>query len=679
MKCWFEIEQHKLTGGNDVYTFNAPYISRVKIKNFRNFKNVDVNLDHKQVIIGENNVGKTNFLRAIQLILDPNLSDEDRYLVETDFYDGLDSPLETGEEVEITIDIRGYSHNRVLLATLSDATVSDSPPTLRFTYHYYAIQNPDGTYKYEYRIYQGKQEDIAFTHYHRRYLNIKVINAIRDVESEMRNTKKSPINLLLKDYDIKKEELESIASGLKEKSDEVLSIDELVDLTEKINQRFINTIGNQVDADISLSTINYDPNRILSTLKLMIGKGKRPTSDTSLGLNNILYISLILLSLEDKTIPSILKKEAYMNLIEEEESEILGEFYQENDKGNYILNNDISEENNNLLYDFMDRNMSTGKGVTILAIEEPESHLHPSLQRIIYKDVMKKNTSVLMTTHSPYITSVSPINSIVHLRSAEVGTTVKTTASLELNQRDKKDLERYVDIKKGEIYFGKGVVLVEGMAEEYLIPKFAELLGYSLDKEGIICCNINSTNFKPYVQFLEALGVPFVVITDGDYYYHNEKKEKIFGSMWQDSHENFGYDGYDRIKKILIDLGYLNNEEIPDDSIKQKKIFSDYGYYVGVYTLEIDMMSQPKKEKDLDVFHELFKELTQGGEQQKMNFKNSLIEYDFVTCLRKIESRHSQIGKGRFAQALSMECEEQHIPDYIKEAIQSISEKVCKL
>lgn len=658
--------------------YNAPYISRVRIKNFRNFKDVDVNLDHKQVIIGENNIGKTNFLRAIQLILDPKLSDEDRYLVETDFYDGLDSPMETGEEVEITIDVKGHSHNKVLLATLTDATVSTEPPTLRFTYHYYAILNPDGTYKYEYRIYQGDQENTAFTHYHRRYLNIKVINAIRDVESEMRNTKKSPINLLLKDYDIKKEELESITSGLKEKSNEVLSIDELVDLTKKINQRFTNTIGNQVDADISLSTVNYDPNRILSTLKLMIGKGKRPTSDTSLGLNNILYISLILLSLEDKTIPSILKKEAYTNLIKEEGSEILGEFYHRNNKGNYILNNDISEENNNLLYDFMDGNMSTGKGVTILAIEEPESHLHPSLQRIIYKDVMKKNTSVLMTTHSPYITSVSPINSIVHLRNSESGTTVKTTASLKLNQRDKKDLERYVDIKKGEIYFGKGVVLVEGMAEEYLVPKFAELLGYSLDKEGIICCNINSTNFKPYVQFLEALGVPFVVITDGDYY-HNEKDKKIFGSMWQDSHEKFGYDGNERIKKILIDLEKINKEEIPEDNIKQIKIFSEYGYFVGVHTLEIDMMSQSKEMKDLEVFYELFNELTQGGEQQKRNFRESLREYDFVACLRKIESRHSQIGKGRFAQALSMECEEQHIPEYIKEAIQSISEKVCKL
>ena len=37
------------------------FISRVKIKNYRNFKDVDVRLGHKQIIIGENNVGKTNY------------------------------------------------------------------------------------------------------------------------------------------------------------------------------------------------------------------------------------------------------------------------------------------------------------------------------------------------------------------------------------------------------------------------------------------------------------------------------------------------------------------------------------------------------------------------------------------------------------------------------------------
>ena len=55
--------------------YKNPFIQRVQIKNFRNYLDVDVTLDHKQVIIGENNVGKTNFLRAIQLILDRDFSD----------------------------------------------------------------------------------------------------------------------------------------------------------------------------------------------------------------------------------------------------------------------------------------------------------------------------------------------------------------------------------------------------------------------------------------------------------------------------------------------------------------------------------------------------------------------------------------------------------------------------
>ncbi|MGG1861021.1 ATP-dependent nuclease, partial [Cytobacillus firmus] len=496
---------------------NAPHISRVQIQNFRNFNFIDAELSHKQVIIGENNVGKTNFLRAIQLILDPKLSDEDRFLNETDFYEGLDSPMENGAEVRVSIDIKGFAHNRMLLAILSDATLNDDPATLRLTYHYYPTKKEDGTYEYQYRIFQGTKEDVPFTHYHRRYLNLKVIPAIRDVETEMKNIRKSPINHLLKNYDIRKEELKGIADRLKETSDEVLSIDELIHLTESINSRFSKVIGQQVDSSVSLETIDLDPNRILNTLKIMIGQGQRPVSDTSLGLNNILYISLILLSLEDNTIPPILKEDTFIKLLEEEGSEILKQCYEQNSNGNYILKGMLTPENQKTLYTFMDTYASDNKGFTILAIEEPEAHLHPALQRLIFKDVMKQNTSVLMTTHSPYITSVAPINSIVHLRSLNTGTTVKTTASLSLSERDCKDLERYVDVKKGEIYFGKGVILVEGVAEEYLIPSFADALHMPLDKKGIICCTINSTNFKPYIQFLGALGIPYVVITDGDY------------------------------------------------------------------------------------------------------------------------------------------------------------------
>ena len=189
---------------------------------------------------------------------------------------------------------------------LADATISDTPPTLRLTYRYYP--SPD-TNDYTYTIFQGDRPEVQFAHNHRRFLNIKLINAIRDVEKDMRNSRRSPINHLLKEYEFDKDELESIGEKLKDQSNEILSIDELIDLENKINKRFNNSFGNSSFSKVKLETIDVDPNRILNTLKLMIGDHKqRPTSETSLGINNILFISLVLLSLEDKTVPTLIKR-----------------------------------------------------------------------------------------------------------------------------------------------------------------------------------------------------------------------------------------------------------------------------------------------------------------------------------------------------------------------------------
>ncbi|EJR42301.1 MULTISPECIES: ATP-dependent nuclease [Bacillus cereus group] len=678
-----------------MYDSKSPYISRVKITNFRNFKDIDVNLNHKQIIIGENNVGKTNFLRALQIILDPKLSDEDRFLLDTDFFDGLSEPMKNREQIEISIEIQGYDHKKTILSTLDAATVSTSPKTLRLTYRYFPKIKEDGTHDYQFIIFQGENEEISFTHYHRRFLNINVIHAMRDVESEMKHIRKSPVNQLLKQYDIRKEELAEIASALKQKSDEVLSIDELTDLTNKISSRFSSIIGNQVDSTVSLETIDFNPNRILNTLKLMIGEKKRHTGDTSLGINNILYISLILLSLEDNTIPSIIKEDKFQQLLIEDSGAILNDCYEQNQKQNYILKAELSKEIQAALYTFMDTYYSSNNGCTILAIEEPESHLHPALQRVIYKDVINKDTSILMTTHSPHITSVAPIDSIVHLRHTSEGTSVNTTASLKLETRDRKDLERYIDIKRGEIYFGKGVILIEGVAEEYLIPSFANKMGMPLDKKGIICCNVNSTNFKPYVKFLDALDIPFVVITDGDYYLNVkeieevekegeieeiEKIERKFGLLHEDSHDDFGFDGNDRMRALLIDLNKFTDEQIPENYDEQDTLFSSLGFFVGYHTMEIDIMS---KIKDLsyekNIINTIFCELTAGGAQQKKNFQIELEQGKYVSCLKKIESSHSAIGKGRFAQHLSIECTENHVPRYIRLAIESIYKRVDEL
>jgi putative ATP-dependent endonuclease of OLD family len=656
----------------------SPYISRVRIKNFRNFNDIDVSLSHKQVIIGENNVGKTNLLRAIQIILDPRLSDEDRYLSETDFFDGLDNPMENGEEIEIVIEIRGFEHNKNLLSVLSDATVSSDPPTLRFTYRFYAVEKENGTREYEYIIFQGVDPTNPFTYFHRRYLNIRVINALRDVESEMKNKKRSPINQLLRNYEFDKEELEEIATALKEQSEEILTLDEIKDLISNINNRFSDVIGIQPDSRVYLETMDIDPNRVLNTLMLMMGDKRRPTNETSLGLNNILYITLILLSLEDKTVPTYLKQSKYEQLIKEEESEILTACYKKSENGNYFLKEKLRDNQVKKLYAFMDLHNPTTEGFTILAIEEPEAHLHPTLQRIIYKDVMHGKSSVLMTTHSPHITSVAPLDSIVHIRWKHDGNVILTTADINLPAIEKRDIERYLDVKRGELYFGKGVILVEGIAEEYLVPEFAELLNKPLDMKGVIVCNINSTNFKPYVKFLDQLGIPYVVITDGDYYIEEidgDNTKKTFHVLQEDSNTDDGYLGNDIIAELLLDIKKLNQKGLPSDFNEQDKLFTTWGFFIGHYTLEIDIMIQCEDNEEAKaVIAETFNDLTMGGKRQKSNFEAELNKQEYFRCLAKIES--NGIGKGRFAQHLSSVCTEDHIPPYIKNAIDQIFQKV---
>lgn len=657
------------------------YISRVVINNFRNFRFADVKLGHKQVIIGENNVGKTNFLRAIQLILDPTLSDEDRMLQESDFNDSIDNPMENKEEILIEVYIDNFEQNKTILTVFQDASVKtkEGKEVLKFTYRFFPYIDDAGNVEYQYNIYKGNDETKKFGSYERKYLNIKVIKALRDVEGEIRNSRTSPIQKMLKDYAIEKQELEYIAEAYRKNGEDILNLDELVDLTNNINRRFSMILGNS-DFDVSLQAMEINPSKVLSSLKLLMSQ--RNTTDISLGLNNILYISMILQLLQDKTIPSLIKSEKYIELSAIEDSDILNDTYEKSKNENYFLKSDITDEQRNELYQFMSKNMPISNGVTILAIEEPEAHLHPVNQRLIYKDVIKNSSnSVLLTTHSTQITAIAPIESIVHLHDDGIGgTEIHATAGMPMSDGEFLDVERYLDVKRGEIYLGKAVLLVEGIAEEYLVPKFAELLGKPLDEKGIIICNINCTNFTPYVKLLKNLSIPYAIITDGDYYYENEDEERIYHHMNDGSSNGVeGWLGMEIIEQMVEELKLNGDAKLPDEVSKKDELFWSLGLFVGYYTFEVDMMehaanSKQNGEKALNVISNLFSELTTGGKRQKSNFIDELKSGEYWKCLKKIEG--NGIGKGRFSQRFSCVCMKEHIPSYIQSAINYIYKKV---
>ena len=125
--------------------------------------------------------------------------------------------------------------------------------------------------------------------------------------------------------------------------------------------------------------------------------------------------------------------------------------------------------------------------------------------------------SVFLTTHSPHIASVAPLRSLVLLKdTGDDGTVGHSTASIALSDGEADDLTRYLDVTRAEMLFARGVILVEGDAERFLMPTFAKTLGKPLDHLGITVSSVAGTNFVPYAKLLTGLGIPFSIITDWD-------------------------------------------------------------------------------------------------------------------------------------------------------------------
>jgi putative ATP-dependent endonuclease of OLD family len=103
--------------------------------------------------------------------------------------------------------------------------------------------------------------------------------------------------------------------------------------------------------------------------------------------------------------------------------------------------------------------------------------LHPHLQRRIFNRLFTENAQeprgLFLTTHSPNIASIAPLQSIVLLKETDRGTQAFSLAHLNLAENEFEDLQRYLDTTKAEILFSRAVIFVEGDAETALLPVFA--------------------------------------------------------------------------------------------------------------------------------------------------------------------------------------------------------------
>jgi putative ATP-dependent endonuclease of OLD family len=164
----------------------AAHIARVVIENFRNFEKLDINLAEQTVLVGENKAGKSNFIHALRLVLDPTLPDSMRILRREDFWDGLDDPMEIEEEIKIEIYFEGFEDNEKLLALLSDYLVEEGVAKITYLFKPVPILSNPSESSYHFKIFGGDSEDEnRFGSHQRAFMPLEVLPALRDAEGDL--------------------------------------------------------------------------------------------------------------------------------------------------------------------------------------------------------------------------------------------------------------------------------------------------------------------------------------------------------------------------------------------------------------------------------------------------------------------------------------------------------------
>jgi putative ATP-dependent endonuclease of the OLD family len=592
---------------------------RIKICNFRNFRAIDCRLGGHVVLLGENGSGKSNLLHALRLVLDADLPDTGRYLTQEDFWEG--GVAFQGTEILVSVDLTDYQGEAPVLACLADHEIKPpagwSQSVARITYRYAprATLPPSKRASsrkedYDFKIYGRDDQSNTVGHEVRRYLGFRVLNALRDAEGDLRAWRRSPLRPLLEDARDKLDvaALANVVNQIDAASNEITSEKPLGALESAIRDRLNEMLGHQHVLSPTFGFAATDPRQLVQSLRLfMDDKRSRGVADTSLGLANVLYLSLLLLRAEQQ-----------------------------------VLKGDTA--------------------TTVLGIEEPEAHLHPQMQRVVFRDLLARKLPVIVSTHSPNIASVSPVDALAVLRKSKNESTIATVAATRFTPQERADLSHYLDVTRAEILFGRGIVLVEGDAERFVVPAAAGLLSHPvrLDEFGISVCSVVGTDFVPYARLLSGLNIDYVIITDGD--------EKDAATTWP---------GINRGRAVLASIDNPSAQAVDDfvtsgQPNKARKLLAKEGIFVGRRTLEADILEAG------------------GGPRLKETFKiinpasrdATAVPFDATGPISDASEKAAVVlaercGKGRFAQTLATRLKTDDVPEYISMALEYLINK-CK-
>lgn len=203
-------------------------------------------------------------------------------------------------------------------------------------------------------------------------------------------------------------------------------------------------------------------------------------------------------------------------------------------------------------------------GLRLCLIEELEAHLHPQAQMKIIEALIEETDNkiqFILTTHSPNIASKVDLKSLIICKNNDVFPMGE--GNTKLDKGDYVYLERFLDVTKSNLFFAKGVIIVEGWSEEILIPELAKKLGYNLTQKEVSTINVASIAYLHFAKIFlrenknKNMNVPVAIVTDLDNR-PNEKGEFKKYEELDDEHDKKVKTKYDNLKKLKNELVETN-------------------------------------------------------------------------------------------------------------------------
>jgi putative ATP-dependent endonuclease of the OLD family len=156
------------------------------------------------------------------------------------------------------------------------------------------------------------------------------------------------------------------------------------------------------------------------------------------------------------------------------------------------------------------------KGDPIVALEEPEAHLHPSAVRALWRLIEKIPGQKIISTHSGDLLSEVPPKAVVRLARVSGKLGAWPISGVVLTEPQNRQFNFHIRHARGELLFAKGWLLVEGESEVTLLPEIARILGFNLERAGVRCVPYRHADIGLYLTLADGLGISWVALTDND-------------------------------------------------------------------------------------------------------------------------------------------------------------------